>query len=740
MSKLVKVAVGVGFVALGALTGGLAFLPGTALAFTVSSGSLIALGLSVVASSLLTPKVGRSAGERQASETTLQLGEVPRQVGFGTFATAGSLLDAFNYGGKYGTDWEVQLIALADHLCEKLVGFYVNDDYVAFGGDGDVAGYNGQLKVHFLPGTAAQAWPSHVTANGAGWSDSDNNCKGVACVAVAYKADDPEAQNPVWSGGRPRFLFILKGKKLYDPAKDSTVTGGSGPHRWADPSTWEWTDNANVCRYNYQRGIFALDQVDQPEQLLIGRGLSEIEAPPERSIAHSATCDELVGGEKRYTFNGMIGADEDFLTAEGYFAAAMAGVIRQPEGSIEVEPGQAKAVVAEITDLDILNLAEIEFEAFRGEGDSEWINTVIPRYVEPDQKWKMHAASIRRVYADIVADGGQRVDTLELKQVTVEGQAERCGEIRRKMGRLQAKGGITLGPRFCELEEGDWIGWTSARHFGGARKVFRIESYNRDGKWHIRIDLREIAASAFAFDPETDSNPNTATATQQAAPPAIGAPGVEAWTLVGGQVSGPRGDQPALFLSGASDDSLAQAIRVEQRVDGTSEWIPVADFSPAMTEKAITGVADETAYEVAVSYIVSGEPGARRILGPVTTGVINGASGAKWFATKDPPYPLTSDDDSISVAAFTGVLYNGGELSLPADSDDMTGLASGTDYGVFYDPVAGTYSAHVSPANTQMADRSLIFVGGQSTSDSGSYTPPPDPPPGSGGGGNYNTP
>ncbi|WP_370189234.1 phage tail protein [Qipengyuania sp.] len=724
MSKVVKAVAGIAIAAVGFATG---------------NPFLVLQGLSLTASSIFSPKAANQE-ERQASETTLQMGEVPRQAGLGTFATAGSLLDAFNYGGKYGTDWEVQQIALVDHECEELVGFYVNDEYVAFGGDGDVAGYNSQLKVHFLPGTATQAWPSHVTANGPGWDDPDNNCKGVACVAVAYKADDPEVQNPVWSGGRPRFIFVLKGKKLYDPAKDSTVTGGSGTHRWADPSTWEWSDNANVCRYNFQRGIFALDQVDQPEQLLIGRGLSEIEAPPERSIAHSATCDELVDGEKRYTFNGLIGADEEFLTVEGYFAAAMAGIIRQPEGSIEVEPGQAKAVVAEITDLDILNLAEVQYEAFRGEGDREWINSVIPRYVEPDQKWKMHTASIRRDYADIIADGGQRVETLELKQVTVEGQAERCAEITRKLGRLQGKGGLSLGPRFCELEEGDWIGWTSARHFGGARKVFRIESYQRDGKWHIRIDLREIAASVYAFDPASDSNPNTATATQQAAPPAIDAPGAAAWSLLGGQVSGPRGDQPALFLSGASDDSLAQAIRVEQRVSGTTPWIHGGDFPPAMTEKAITGVADETAYEVAVSYVVSGEPGARRVLGPVTTGVMEGARGARWIASKSLAYPLTSDDDSIAVAAFTGTLYDGSQVSFPADTDDMTSLASGTNFGVFYDPLAGTYSAHESPAETQMADRSLIFIGGQSTSDSGVYDDPPTPPGGSGGGGNYNTP
>lgn len=67
----------------------------------------------------------------------------------------------------------------------------------------------------------------------------------------------------------------------------------------------------------------------------------------------------------------------------------MGGIILQPEGGVEVEPGQSKAVVAEITDLDILNDADVTVEKFRGEADLNWINTVTPRYVEPGQKWTM---------------------------------------------------------------------------------------------------------------------------------------------------------------------------------------------------------------------------------------------------------------------------------------------------------------------------------------------------------------
>ena len=726
MGKVVKAVVGIGLAVVGFVTG---------------AQFLIVLGLSLASQALLTPSLG-GAEERQASETTLSLGEQPREVIFGEAATGGSLIDAFNFGGEYGTDWEVQMVALADHECEALVGFYVNDEYYAYSGDGTVSGFNSQFEVHFLPGTASQQWPAIVLSNGPGWTANDR-CAGMACVVFAYKADDPEAENPVWPGGRPRFLSVVKGKRCYDARKDSTVAGGSGSHRYDDPSTWEWTDNANVCRYQFQRGIYALDRIDQPDQLLLGRGLSELEAPPERAIAHSNTCDELValdggGTEKRYTFNGLIGADEDFLTAESYFTEAMGGVIRQPEGGIEVEPGQAKPTVAEITDLDILNLTEVEIEFFRGEQDREWVNTVIPRYVEPAQKWKMHGASIRRDYDDVIADGGQRTARLDLKPVTQEGQAQRLGEIRRRIGRLQTTGSLTLGPRFVGLEEGDWIGWTSERHFGGQRKVFRIEAYDRGSNWHMALQLREIAASVYAFDDAVDGIPNLATAVQVGSPPPIAAPNVSTWTLTGGEVSGARGVQPALFVTGAIENSRAQAVRVEYRVAGQTSWTLSGDYSPGMVDKAITGVADEEDYDVAISYVVDGEPGARRVLGPVTTGMIEGARGARWIASRSVSFPLTSDDDSIEVEAFDATLYDGSAVSFPADLDDMTGLTSGTTFGVFFDPATQTYLATPTPSATEMADRSLIFVGAQSTSDGGTFTP--ETPPDGYGGGGYATP
>ena len=613
MSKVVRAVAGLGIAAVGYF-----LLPAGGL-----SSGLISFGLSMTAGALLSLAAGGPGKEeRLAAETTQQVDESPRQVGFGRFATGGSLKDAFNYGGDNDTDWEVLLLDLVDHECDALEGFYVGDEYHTFTGDGDVAGFNGQLKVYFLPGTETQTWPSIVTANWPGYSATDNSA-GVTCVAVAYKADEPEQANPMWTAGRPSFLWVLRGMKCYQARKDDTVPGGSGDHRWDDPSTWEWTQNLAECRYQFQRGIYALNRIDQPDQLLLGRGLSEVEAPPERSIAYAALCDEDVdlnagGTEKRYTFNGMIGADENFLTAESYFAEACGGVIRQPEGGIEVEPGAPQAVVAEISDADILNLEEVEYSAFRGDADSEWINTVAPRYVEPAQRYKMLSAPHRRDNADVIADGGPRPDTPDLKHVTSGTQAQRIGEIRRRLGRLLKTATLSLGPRFAELEEGDWIGWTSARFLGGARVVFRIESFERDKMWRMKLELREIAAEVYDWDETTDELVSGAVAIQQTGPAGAGAPIAGDWLLTGGLSSG----QPALTITGVVLGSYATGVRFEYRLDGDTDWIPAGDHGRSITLKVIAPLAPSTDYEVALSYLFANgaPPSARTVLGPATTG------------------------------------------------------------------------------------------------------------------------
>jgi hypothetical protein len=603
MSRVVRIIVGVALIAVGVATGNF---------------QLIISGISLTVGALLQPSASRN---RAAAAAQLQLGEQPRQAVLGRAAVAGTLVDAFNYGGKYGTDWEVLVIALADHRCDALEGFYVDDAYVAFTGDGNVTGYNSQLQVFWRDGQWGQSVPSILTTNGPGWTVNDRG-RGVAYVVVAYKADDEKAKNPVWPSGRPRFRWVVRGLRCYQARLDTTV-GGSGAHRRDNPATWAWTENPIDIRYNWVRGIYAGDLVDQPGMLLIGRGLSAIEAPPANVFPRANLCDEVVGGQARYRIGGVVASTEPFIDVESDFAAAVAGTISQPEGAVEVDPGEAKAAIASFTDADLLVGSKVRWnEGILGQQDEGWINTVAPRFVDPAQRWNVRSAPVQRSLTDVVADGGPRETQPQLDFVTNGSQAQRIGEIIRRLGRLWGRGSITLPPRFAFIEEGDWVTWQSDRYFGGATFTFRVESWGSDQAWHHQLNLRQISASVFSDTAPLDDG---SVAVDQDPPPAIPAPDVGEWTLS-------TGAGGLLVWTGAVTDPAAQLVLFEYVQSATAPtistvWSEAGTSRPDVTRREIA-VGQNAQFYGAVSYVVDGVIGDRRVLGPVTTsGAVSGGGG-----------------------------------------------------------------------------------------------------------------
>ena len=109
--------------------------------------------------------------------------------------------------------------------------------------------------------------------------------------------------------------------------------------------------------------------------------------------------------------------------------------------------------------------------------------------------------------------------------------------------------------------------------------------------------------------------------------------------------------------------------------------------------------------------------------------------GAYRVTSLDPSFPVTSDDESISIVTTTAVLDDGRTLSLP--SDDVDGLAEATNYALFWNLATSAYEAEVYPATTRMASSDYAFIGWQSTLNADGTAPAGDPPPPGWGGGGY---
>ncbi|MFN7110330.1 MAG: phage tail protein [Brevundimonas sp.] len=530
------------------------------------------------------------AQARQASILTLTLGETPREAVLGVACTAGSLVDVFNFGGQYGTDKVTRCVALADHAIDGIVGFYINEVYYPWVGEGLQAAFSNKLSLHFrnaLPDGYDP--PEHVRDN-SDWDFTDRLAS-ITHMWVDWYVDDK-----VWPQGHPEIRFVLRGLRVYDPRFDPQFGyAGPNPQTWADRSSHRFSRNAKVLRYAYTRGIFAEGHHGDPAYLLIGRGLTEEEAPADLVIADANLCDEIVDGVARYCADGVISAAQTFIEVDGMFAAAMAGVIVQREGTVDVEAGQAKAVVATFTDADLVIGEKVGFSRFLGDQDGGRLNTFIGRYIEPLMGWKDHSAPVLRDLDDVRADGGPREATVSLALVTEVKQALRVMEINRLLARLERRGTVVLPPRFAGLEEGDWVAWQSARRHKGATFIYRIEAYREPETWRKYLTLRQISATVFG---------GVDTIADQASPPPPPQV-IDALSLSGVQVEpitlpGERSVIPALrFRWDVPVDAAVGMIRAEVRIMGET------DIAPTSIDNVETGLAIVTS-GVAAGRLVQG--------------------------------------------------------------------------------------------------------------------------------------
>jgi hypothetical protein len=293
-----------------------------------------------------------------------------------------------------------------------------------------------------------------------------------------------------------------------------------------------------------------------------------------------------------------------------------------------IEPGQAKSVVAIFTDDDLVIGSKVSWNhGFLSESSDEWLNTAVATYVEPDQKWNSHAAPPVRLEADILADGKPREAGIALRLVRYQPQALRIAEVARRLGRLWGRAQVTLGPRFFRLEDGDWVQWQSDAYLGGGTMIFRIDAYQLDEKWQNTLTLREITGAAFAADGVFA--PDLSRPISTPLPPPTSTPGGADWTLTAVTLDSAGASVPALELTGAVPaDEGAESIIVEYWLwDGVADpnddpdaipWTMVGRYEPSTTKIDLTGLTGNATYYVAITYLVSGIPGDRLVLGPET--------------------------------------------------------------------------------------------------------------------------
>lgn len=595
---------------------------------------------------------------------------------------------------------------------------------VAFDGAGNATGnlanYMFQkTQLGACPEAAALTVTAGISTHPTGWT-SAHKLSGMAAAIWRLRYD---AKQEFYQNGVPDPLWVIKGVRVYDPRQDSTFPGGSGPCRWDDESTWVWDGidpeypagenpilhGLTWCLGRHQNGRRVMGLGARLDQLVT------------EQFAEAATIADING----WKISGVIYSrpDTKWNNLKLILQAGAAEPV-QIGARIGCRVKTPRVSLATITRADVIGDAQLATT----QSKRVRINTVIPRYRSEAHGWEVVPGAAIAVASHIAEDGDERTREIEYPLVPDTDQAAVLARYDIEESREFGPGTFPLKPKWIGYKPGDCLSLdfddiedqkilVLQRDIdaAGARVTFTVQS-ETDAKHPFSLGQTGVAPalpSVSAYDPT------------------VAAPALADWSLTGTSVLANGTSQPALEVIGEAGSGYADAVVWDYRpydagAGAEDDWIAAGVDSPQVRRKVFTGIAPGTEYEVSVRYRSRGVTGARRVLGPATAGAWG--SGVRKVVTRSVNYPVSSDDDSISIAAFDGVLDNGVAISFPADT--LSGLAAGTNYAVLWNLSTEAYAAVEAPASTEMASPEFAFLGWQLTSDEGEFPASEPPPPG----------
>ncbi len=369
---------------------------GTALAVNLARVALLAIVAKITA-----PKLDLS-GRAQTKTFTIKDSIAPQAFIYGEDLISGPMIFA-NVATLANENRDLYvLVALTGHEVDSVTAYRIDSLDIPLtdlsgAEDGDVISgdYNGVARVDFRHGTSTQVViPSLDTVftspdlfnsahTGRGWS------------YMLWEFNLVEGSEAVFKNTPQNLRALIKGRKIYDPRLDST-NGGSGPHRLADDTTWEWSHNPALCLADFIRDDkFGMreedDRIDWPMVITAADVCEELVAIPVAST------------QERYTCNATFFATEKRGEVRDELLGSMIGRMVFSQGLWKMWAGEA--VVSDVT-LTEANLAGgIQMEA--STPSRERYNRVRGKFVDASRDYTAAAYPEQRSSTFVTEDGGE---------------------------------------------------------------------------------------------------------------------------------------------------------------------------------------------------------------------------------------------------------------------------------------------------------------------------------------------
>lgn len=468
---------------------------GIAAAFVfLGPSTAIFLAAGMVAKSILPrPKFGGGVSQRLAMDPSAS-----RFLMVGETAAPSQML----YWGTTGSDNKTLSIVLV-HACHEIHAFgglYINNSLVSFSGINATGDWAGCLSVEYKTGTDSQT--AFTTVIPATYWTAAHKGAGLALAhhKWTYNKDKLAAGLPQNISQR------VKGLKVYDPRRDSTV-GGSGTMRYTDQTTWAYNAggvdigrNPALIELTYRLGI------KQNGQQYAGRFDDPANIDFSSYITAANICEEVVGPRLRYVCDGVLYLTDSHDENTGRILATCGGRIIDNGGliSILVASNDTAVVALALGDDDLV-------------GPISWAplpsidsrrNTVRGQYIDPTANYQA------KDYAEIAPAGLKTedqnielVDTVGFDMVGSPGQARTLASIalyESRRGVAEAEFSLVA----LNVKVGEIVTLTHAR-FAWSAKKFRVERWQLTMEARVRLTLREVFSSDYtAYTDASDAVPS----------------------------------------------------------------------------------------------------------------------------------------------------------------------------------------------------------------------------------------
>ncbi len=699
-----------------------------ALAATGNVTAAVMVGMAALASAadLVMPRP--SVGGQQTKWKADPYAGIPYVMG--RTLTSGNIVFRRGHGSNNKFNTFVTILSLGP--IASIDATFMDKAMVNFNASGNAVGsYSGKIYQRSQLGACPEAGAlMPPVGSPSGWTGA-HKLSGLAAVMNTFVYDAKEKKGLTQI---PQPAHIIKAVKVYDPRLDSTYPGGSGACRAFNEATYVWSENPQLhaltwAMGRYQNGVRVAG---------IGAGV----AVPGGTVKNIDVASFVEGANlsdaRNWKIGGQVYTRPDTLW-NSLSAMCQAGGSKPVliGGRITCINRAPRVSLATIRQRDIVS--EWSFSATQRRRSR--INTVIPQYRSEAHDWELVSAKEVAIPAFVDMDGDERAREISYPLVQQVNQAAQLAAYDIYDAREAGPGNVPLGPAWLNYKVGDCL--TFEPEEGLSIKTM--------------VSARAIdpasATVSLTLTGETDAKHGFCTGQTGVAPPVasfsysddVDAPAAASWTLAGISVTAGGSATAALQLTGAVENDSVEGVRVDYRPAGSTEWISAGIEPPTLVNKIISGVAPDSAYEVAISYRVRGVESDPLILGPATTGSMTlSAYTTQLIATSfQIDFAPTATDTTITVDDHVR-RYTDKDVAVAGAV--LSGLSANTWYYIYYDDPERTggavtwhattdyFTAFASAANPARHNGGYIktdVAGGTGTSGGGSL------PPGGGGGNPY---